>query len=472
MKIVYGFVEYGRRMLMRDSPGDLSKCLMSVGLFTFALGLTFGPSARAQGDEEVVQLEDVIVVVAKHPTLSQETPASVSALSGTMLMDAGVNLIGEAAEYAPNVNMVEFTDRALSQPYFRGIGSGPNNPAVTTYIDGVPQLHGYSANIELLDVAQVEFVRGAQGMFYGRNTVGGVIHILSESPSFSSWEYSVEGEYGSYDLFRGKFRFSGPLIQNELGLSLAAGYSSREGFSVNDITGNDIDNREAFFGKLQMEWLPTDAWSARFILFTEQDRDGDYALHDLAALRENPYHVQRDFEGYSDRDITAPSLTVVYHGDRLDFVSTSGLVKWETNSETDLDYSPLPFVQREFELRNDQFSQEFRWNSAEGSPLELTDDLKLAWQAGILFFTQTFRETSTNHIAPPSFVSQTFSLARLEDTGLGAFAQATLTVWDLWDLALGLRYDYEEKEAELQTFTVPSFAPPPPALTAADCSIT
>jgi iron complex outermembrane receptor protein len=460
VKAVCGFSEYGKRMLMRNISGCLTKYLMVVGLFTLAARLMYGPSAHAQGDEEVVYLEDVVVVAAKDPARLQEIPASVSALRGPMLKDAGVSLIGEAAEYAPNVNMVEFTDRALSQPYFRGIGSGPNNPAVTTYIDGVPQLHGYSANIELLDVRQVEFVRGAQGMLYGRNTVGGVIHILSRSPNFSSWEYSLEGRYGSYDLFRGEFRFTGPLIQDELGFSLAAGYSSRDGFSNNDITGHDVDSREAFFSKLQVEWLPTDAWSARFIFFTEQDRDGDYALHDLAALRDNPHHVGRDFEGYSDRGILAPSLTLEYNGDRVDFVSTTGLVRWETESATDLDYTPFPATTRQQNIRDFQLSQEFQWRSGEDAPFVLNDHMTLTWQAGTLFFMQRYRETSLNQIFQPLPVEVTSPLARLEDRGFGSYGQAILTAWDVWDIALGLRIDYEDKEADLQTFYTPAIAPP------------
>jgi iron complex outermembrane receptor protein len=459
VKAVCGFFGYSKRMLMRNTPGCLTKYLMAVGLFTFAAGFAYEPPVQAQGDEEVVYLEDVVVVAAKDPLPAQEIPASVSALSGPMLEDSGVNLIGEAAGYAPNVNMVEFTDRALSQPYFRGIGSGPNNPAVTTYIDGVPQLHGYSANIELLDVRQVEFVRGAQGMLYGRNTVGGVIHILSTSPDFSSWEYSLEGGYGSYNLFHGKFRLSGPLIQDELGFSLAAGYSSRDGFSDNDITGHDINNREAFFGKLQFQWLPTDAWSVRFILFAEQDRDGDYALHDLAAIRANPYHVQRDFEGYLDRDILAPTLTLEYHGNKVDFVSISGLVKWETESATDLDYTPFPATRRQQNIRDFQLSQEFQWRSKEDAPLVLNDHMTLTWQAGTLFFVQKYRETSVNKIFQPLPVEVASPLARLEDRGLGAYGQAILTAWDVWDIALGLRFDYEDKEADLQTFYTPVIAP-------------
>ncbi len=416
------------------------------------------PTAFAQEDKPVYRLNDIVVVATKDPSPEQSVPASVSAFDSNEIADAGIDLIGDAAGYVPNVNMVDFSERILSQPYFRGIGSGPNNPAVTTYIDGVPQLHGYSANIDLLDVGHIEFVRGAQGMLYGRNTVGGVIHILSRSPNLSSWEYGIEGEYGSYDLTLGKLRISGPLVQNKIGFSLAAGYSSHDGFSINDVTGNDIDSRKEFSGRLQLEWLPTDEWSARFYLFAERDRDGDYALQDLAELRANPYHVQRNFEGYLDRDIVAPTIRLEYNGKRVDFVSITGIVKWETEGKTDLDYTPYASNTRKQDIDDFQFTQEFQLRSAEDSPVILNDRMKLAWQTGALFFVQDYDETSVNNIEVPFPVSQTSPLAKLKDKGFGAYAQGTLTAWDAWDFSLGLRFDYEKKDADLQTFYIPPIA--------------
>jgi outer membrane receptor protein involved in Fe transport len=120
----------------------------------------------------------------------------------------------------------------------------------------------YSGNIELLDVTQIEIVRGAQGMLYGRNTVGGVIHVLSRSPNLSAWEGNLEGGYGRDDLWEGQIRLSGPLVRDKLGMSLEGGYASRDGFTVNDITGHVVDSRKAGFGKMQLQWFPTDAWSA------------------------------------------------------------------------------------------------------------------------------------------------------------------------------------------------------------------
>jgi hypothetical protein len=39
------------------------------------------------------------------------------------------------------------------------------DPGVTTYIDGVPQLNAHTSSIEIIDVDQIEFVRGPQRAF-------------------------------------------------------------------------------------------------------------------------------------------------------------------------------------------------------------------------------------------------------------------------------------------------------------------
>ena len=91
---------------------------------------------------------------------------------------AGVRTVSEAAILAPNTFFSEFTARKLSNARFRGISSSPANPGITTYIDGVPQFSTHTSNIEFMDVDNVEFVRGPQSALFGRNTLGGLVHIL------------------------------------------------------------------------------------------------------------------------------------------------------------------------------------------------------------------------------------------------------------------------------------------------------
>ena len=80
----------------------------------------------------------------------------------------------------------------------RGIGSSPGNPGVTTFIDGVPQLNDNTSSIDLLNVERIEFVRGPQSALFGRNTLGGLVNIVTERPSLARWSGSFVAPFGNY----------------------------------------------------------------------------------------------------------------------------------------------------------------------------------------------------------------------------------------------------------------------------------
>jgi outer membrane receptor protein involved in Fe transport len=83
-------------------------------------------------------LPPVTVTAQKEPADPQTLPVSVTAVLQGTLEDAAVRSVSEAAGYAPNTYFNEFTVRKLSNARFRGVGAGPTNPGVTSYIDGVP----------------------------------------------------------------------------------------------------------------------------------------------------------------------------------------------------------------------------------------------------------------------------------------------------------------------------------------------
>ena len=151
----------------------------------FALAL---PTASfAQSTPPTVTLPTVIVTAQKEAEDVKAVPASVTAVTHDTIVNAGLQVVSDAAIFAPNTVFTEFTARKVSNARFRGIGSSPGNPAVTTYLDGVPQLNSNSSNIELLDVDQIEFVRGPQSPLFGRNTLGGIINVTSTRPSTTAW---------------------------------------------------------------------------------------------------------------------------------------------------------------------------------------------------------------------------------------------------------------------------------------------
>jgi iron complex outermembrane receptor protein len=429
-----------------------------------AAALLGQPASAATSDsvEGDLALPQVFVSVQKEPGPVQSLPVSVTALTPEIIRDAGLRQVRDAAAFAPNVFVNEFTARKLSNPYFRGIGSSPNNPGITTYFDGVPQLNANSSNLELLDVDQIEFVRGAAGGLYGRNTVGGLINVTSRQPG-NRWEGALGAALGNFQSREVLLKVSGPLDGERLGVGLAGGTATREGFTKNAVTGHALDSREAWFGKFQVRWQPSVAFSARLLLNGERDRDGDYALGDLASLRRTARVVSRDFEGYTSRDVTAPTLQLNYRAKGLQLSSITGAVWWKTSDATDLDYTAAPLMTRQNDEKARQLTQEFRVASPVDQPLALAGDCSLRWQTGVFLFAQKYEQSAWNNLSP--YIAQTpFPLrdqgdATLSDRGLGLFAQGVFSIAHSWEITLGLRNDSEHKDADLRSYYVPAIAP-------------
>jgi iron complex outermembrane receptor protein len=449
--------------------------------YVLAIALLFAAGAPALGQTPAapppppqddpllrVGLPPVTVSAQKEPEDIQKLPVSVTAVTKDMIERAGIRVVSDAAIFSPNTHFTEFSARKLSNARFRGIGASPTNPAITTFIDGVPQLNANSSSIDLLDVQQIEFVRGPQSALFGRNTLGGLINVVSGKPAFTKWTGAASIPFGNYSAFELRGNATGTLVPDTLAASAAFSYAARDGFTTNDLSGNDLDSRGGFTGKGQLLWKPAPKWEARVIVTGERAEDGDYALNDLEALRANPHRSSRDFEGFTNRNVFATTVQTERRGDRFTVSTTTGLVRWTTDDSTDLDYSALPLVTRRNEEKDFQFTQEARVASAAPVKMErLGPNTTIRWQSGVFLFTQNYQQDAVNSIAPFVFsplvtvpVKQYSPVAALDDFGLGVFGQGTMTVNDRIDVIAGARIDYEKKNADLKTFFDPAIDQP------------
>jgi iron complex outermembrane receptor protein len=419
---------------------------------------------QAQAPAATFQLPPLVVTAQKEAADPQTLPVSLDTFSQQTLRDSGATIVSDL--FAPNVYYTEFTARKLSNPRFRGIGASPANPAVATYFDGVPQFNTNSSSIDLLDVGQVELVRGPQSALFGRNSIGGLINVTSVRPSLSGWTGGLSVPFGNESYREVRGNVAGPVVDGKVGVALAMQYGQRDGFTVNDLTGNDIDSREAFSVKGQVLFTPNASWETRVIVNGERARDGDYALSDLGGLRTNPFHTMRDFEGFTNRDIVGTTILNRHESGRFSVSSTTGFLKWKTEDATDLDYTPLPLIVRNNNEESFQFTQEVRIASAPNAALRLSDDAALKWQAGVFLFTQNYEQNAVNTLAPFAFsqfinfpLALTLPQAELDDFGIGVYGQGTATFANRFDLSAGVRVDNEQKDAALSTFFTPQIAP-------------
>jgi iron complex outermembrane receptor protein len=420
-----------------------------------------------------ITLPTVLVTSQKEPADILRLPISVTAVSKETIENAGIQIASEAAMYAPNVFFTEFSARKLSTARVRGIGSSPANPGVTTFIDGVPQFNENTSSIGLLNVERVEFVRGPQSALFGRNTLGGLVNVVSERPSLAGWTGGLSVPVGNFDSREVRGTVSGPL-GDSIAVGFSVGRSDRDGFTTNAITGNDLDHRSATFAKAQALFTPNAQWEARVIVSGERARDGDYALNDLGSLREAPFVAARDFEGRTERDVFSTTVIARREGQRLALTTTTGIVNWKTHDLTDLDYTPVPLLTRDNTEDALQFTQEVRLASAANAPARLSDAAMLKWQTGVFFFTQSYEQDAINAFAPGLIspflmfpISQHSPQSELDDIGIGVYGQGTVTFNDNLDLTLGARVDHEQKDATLDTFFTPAI-PGLPSITVDD----
>ena len=437
--------------------------LLLVGLLAMAPRAVEGQGGTAKTQPDPVVLPTVTVVAQKEPADVQRLPVSVTVVPMEWL-GWGAS-VSEAGRFSPNTYFSEFTARKLTNPRFRGIGASPANPSVTTFVDGVPLLNANASNIELMDVQQVEFVRGPQSALFGRNTLGGLINVVSARPSLSAWSGQLAVPVGNFDSRELRANASGPLT-SRLALGVSFGHTQRDGFTNNLVTGNDLDYRESTSGKAQLLWTPTASWEARVIVNAERARDGDYALSDLGGLRQNAYETSRDFEGRTDRDIFSTSILTRREGTRFALSTTTGIVRWKTQDVTDLDYTPLPLIRRDNTEETMQFTQEVRLASAPAASVKLADRVSLGWQVGGFLFTQNYEQLALNDFSPfvlPFIdfpVRQISPDADLDDVGASLYGQGTFTVNGRLDLIAGARFDHENKKALLESGFDPIIAPP------------
>ncbi|MEQ1892777.1 MAG: TonB-dependent receptor, partial [Planctomycetota bacterium] len=396
---------------------------------------------------------ETVVTARKQEEALATLPGSATVVAADELDDGPVLTLRDAAARIPNVYFSEFSSRRLSFPFVRGIGSGLNDPAVITYVDDVPQFGFGGTNLPLFALERLEFLRGPQGTLYGKNALGGVMHVRGRRPALTP-EFDLGATFGNFDLSEYSGSFSGPLLGGGADIGLLA--SEREGYTKNDFTGKRVDERDGLFGRARMLWNPSADSELELAVFGENARDGGFVLSELSGLRADPHHINQDFEGLANRDVLAPSLVYRLLGDTLDFTSISAWQTWDVLETSDFDFSPIDGVRRRAEEEQNYAYQELRL----GTSADARRD-EWRWLAGASAFVSDSERQAANQFRPggagiffpPGSEGVDFNDGQFDDTGLALFGQLSVPVGARLELSAGLRYDREDKEIErLHTF--------------------
>ncbi|HZU64542.1 MAG TPA: TonB-dependent receptor [Novosphingobium sp.] len=208
-------------------------------------------SAHAQtaAPQAPQQLEaDIVVTAEKVERRAQDTPITISAVTGEAILREARTKLDDVLANAPGVNvqgvsrgfMVSIRGLGLNLPAQNGAG------AVATNYDGVYNSRGEAASTGFYDLERVESLSGPQSTIYGRNAVGGVVNIISHNPTFDRISGYAQGELGNYSNRRIEGALNLPITSN-LALRVAAAGVSRDGYISN---GHDDNKASSFRAKL------------------------------------------------------------------------------------------------------------------------------------------------------------------------------------------------------------------------------
>jgi iron complex outermembrane recepter protein len=153
-------------------------------------------------------IEEIVVTARRRAENLQDTPISITALSGGDLAATGAKDASDIGRAAPNVTFLTSTNSggtsAFAGVFIRGIGQDDflptADPGVGIYLDEVYLGRASGGALRLNDVSSIQVLRGPQGTLFGRNTVGGAVLVVSNKPETDRTSGKVELGYGSDDL--------------------------------------------------------------------------------------------------------------------------------------------------------------------------------------------------------------------------------------------------------------------------------
>jgi len=145
-------------------------------------------------------LQEVTVTAERFQSTVQNTPISISAITGDQLDAAGITSVEQLAHDVPGLSMrtagpgqTEYEARGLAS-------SGGSAPTVGFYLDDIPltppatsQTGKVVIDPDLYDIDRIELLRGPQGTLYGSGSMGGTVRLITNQPQLNTFDGSLQG---------------------------------------------------------------------------------------------------------------------------------------------------------------------------------------------------------------------------------------------------------------------------------------
>ena len=245
-----------------DNLFKITFCFFSLLL------ITTSPNAFSQ------ELEEVVVTATKKEESTQDIAVSITAVTADQLAADQIYDLEDLAEIIPGFGAAKGIGSG-SGFVMRGIGSYGVGAAVVSSI--VTSINGHSVNPSIMndmgfmDLERIEVLNGPQGTLFGRNSVAGVINLITARPT-DEFEGYMDYEAGTFEKETVKGAINMP-ISDTVRARLAFMSNVREGMVDNPFTGNKMDDRNDQAVRLSIDWDINDKTELKFTYSGQKSDD-------------------------------------------------------------------------------------------------------------------------------------------------------------------------------------------------------
>ena len=211
---------------------------------------------ESQGAEDI-GIADIVVTANRRSQNLQKVPITITAFEGETLVRLGIQSTNDLPQLTPGLSQ----NRSIVgvNAYLRGVGQNTSGYTselpVATYLDGLYLPNAAAATFSFNNIARIEVLKGPQGTLYGRNTTGGLIHVITRDPG-NETSIDASASYGNYDTTQLNFYGSTPL-GDTLAANVAAVFIDQaEGWGRNAFTGSEAYTFEDFGVQGKLQWRP------------------------------------------------------------------------------------------------------------------------------------------------------------------------------------------------------------------------
>jgi len=443
-----------------------------LALTTGLAGLAVAPAVSAQTASPTTPasgggLEEIIVKALRVDQPLQKAPASVFVLSSEALDNADVKNFTDVAKLVPNLTFDNYYRAGIPYIALRGIPTAQGGEAPAAFIIDGAQAPGLDfINQDLIDISDIEVLRGPQGALYGRGAIAGAILVNTQQPT-DDYHAKVSVTGGNGDLLQAIASGSGAIVPGMLYGKVTIEDHNFGGLIQDHGLGKPADWIREKAGRAELLFKPTESTTVELTWsHTQGDDGGSYIemVPDGGITNFKAYQPNRNLDTRDHRSIDSYVAKLDQETPFGTFTSVSQYARSASGFWGDADWTPAPVAVQENNITVSAVNEDVRF----ASPA----DRFYQWMVGGFYQyrdTVNFLNVYGEAGGPLSGLTLDYSNEDAKSLAYAGYAQGSIDLPLAFKLTAAYRFDvdnrYDNARNTPGTGITHSFSAPQPSAT-------